>query len=103
MEVQIGTKIKLNLHIDKYAGLSMSEYDFNAEIYTPRGKQKIAYRKEDMIMIDDDNYCILIDTAIIGLGRIKIKVSALFPDDDFSDNIREEIEVIDTGIIITNE
>ena len=96
MDVIIGTKIKLNIHIDEYDGLSMSDYDFDATIYTPRSENSIFYKKEDMIKIDDDNYCVLVDTSIIGFGRILVKIHAYLDDFDFEDSIRDEIGVIDT-------
>lgn len=96
MDVIIGTKIKLNIHIDEYDGLSMSDYDFDATIYTPRSENSIFYKKEDMIKIDDDNYCVLVDTSIIGFRRIFVKIHAYLDDFDFEDSIRDEIGVIDT-------
>ena len=96
MDVFLGTKIKLNLHIDKYDGLSMSDYNFDAKIYTLRGENIIFYKKEDMLKIDDDNYCVLVDTSIIGLGRIFVKIHAYIVDNDFDNSIRDEIGVIDT-------
>ncbi|MGN0929172.1 MAG: hypothetical protein ACI4N3_00855 [Alphaproteobacteria bacterium] len=100
MDVVLGTKIKLNIHIDKYDGLSMSEYNFDAKIYTPRSDNSIFYEKEDMIKIDDDNYCVLVDTSIIGLGRIYVRIHAYLDDFDFEDSIRDEICVYDTMLNI---
>lgn len=41
MEVHLGTKLKLNLHIEKFEDMSMSDYFFGVEVYTPRGNHKI--------------------------------------------------------------
>ena len=100
MEVHIGTKLKLNLHIEKFEDLSLSDYDFSVEIYTPRGNNKIIYSKDNLIKIDDDNYVFLVDTSIIGLGRIYVKIIAKIPDYDFEEKVREEIQVINSGIVV---
>lgn len=100
MEVHLGTKLKLNLHIEKYEDMSMSDYFFGVEIYTPRGNSKIVFDKDNLIKIDDDNYAILIDTLLIGIGRIFVKVHALIPDPDFDNGLRDEVQVLDSSIVV---
>lgn len=100
MDVILGTKLKLNLHIDKYDDMSMSDYDFDVEVFSSKGTNSMMYKKADMIKIDDDNYCLLVDTAIIGLGKIKLKVHAYIPDNDFVGGVRDEIDIVDTRLVV---
>lgn len=111
MEVQdliLGTEIKLNLNIDPIDGQSMSEYDWQVELYcTP--KKSITIKKTDdgtndtdkrVVSVDKNNYLLLIDTTELGAGTIMAKITAHLNDDQFPDKLRTEIVLIDTGITI---
>lgn len=106
--VFIGTELKLNLHIEPIDGISMSQYDFEVEIFTSSKNVK-KFLKKDCIKDDDDNYLILLDTSDLGVGEIKCKVTAYIDDDDFAgdggmkDGFRTEVVGINTGIIITKD
>lgn len=93
----IGTELKLNIHIDPLGELTMDDYDFTVEVYCTV-KKALVINKADAIRIDENNYIVLVDSAIIGAGDVKCKVTAHIPDFDFPDTIRTEIVGIDTGI-----
>lgn len=95
----LGTEIKLNIHIEPIGSLCMDDYDFEAEVYCSQKKTIIA-KKSDMIRVDESNFIVLVDTAIVGAGDLKCKVTAYIPDSDFDDGLRTEVVAFDTGIDI---
>jgi hypothetical protein len=102
MKIYLGSEIKLNLSIDKIGSLSMSDYDFEVAVFCNPSKA-LTIRKGDSGLIkkqDDSNYVLMIDTMRLGIGRLKLQVTAQIPDTDFDDYLRKEIQVVDTGIEI---
>lgn len=95
----IGTELKLNVNIEPMGELTMDSYDFEVEVYCSP-KKTIVTPKSNMIRTDENNYIVLVDTAIVGAGDLKIKVTAYIPDADFPDMLRTEVVAIDTGINI---
>ena len=54
-----------------------------------------------MLEIDENTYVLLIDTTLLGVGDIKVKIEAEIPDRDFVEtNKRKEVTMVDTGITI---
>lgn len=97
--VFIGTELKLNVHIDQIGELTMDDYNFEFDIYCSP-KNTINIKKGDAIRIDQDNYVILVDTNAVGAGALKVKIVMEIPDADFDDEMRTEVEIIDTKINI---
>ena len=54
-----------------------------------------------MIYVDDDNYMACIDSSKLGVGEIKVRITAQVPDKDFDDGYRQEVVTATTGIIIS--
>lgn len=98
-KVYVGTELKLNVNIEPIDSLSMSQYDWRAEVYCTPSKV-VAIDKGDAIKIDNNNYVIRIDTAQIGVGVMKCKIIAFLTDNDFNDGTRTEVSIIDTGVTI---
>ena len=94
-----GTEIKLNVSIEPIGGLTMDEYDFKVDVFCSNSKV-VSVKKDDAIRVDEKNYIVLVDTNIVGQGRLRCKITAELPDDDFADGYRTEIAIIDTGIDI---
>lgn len=97
--VFLGTELKLNVSIAKLDEFTMDDYDFNIEVYCS-AKRIITKTKEDAIRIDENNYVILIDSAELGAGDVKCKITAYIPDYDFPDTLRTEIVGVDAGVTI---
>lgn len=95
----IGTEIKLNISIDPIGRTTMDDYEFVAEVFCSPTKT-VTIPKEESIRVDANNYIILVDTTALGIGKIKVKLTATIPDEDFSDGFRTEISIVDTGINI---
>ena len=102
--VYLGTELKLKVGIEPMGGLHMSEYDFEVEAYCNEKSVVTASKKEgvltNLVENDEDSYLALIDTSKIGAGKLKCRVIAYIKDNDFSDFLRTEVDVKDTGITI---
>ena len=96
----IGTELKINLHIEPLDGWRMKDYDFHAEFFIYANRvEKVD--KSAMIESDPDNYVALVDTARLGTGEIRVRLTAYIPDNDFPDGLRTEVVNMPTGITIT--
>lgn len=97
--IYLGTELKLNIHIEPIDGLTMDNYDFNIDVYVSQRKI-VSTPKSECVRIDENNYVVLVDTNVIGVGDITCKVTAYVPDGDFDDGLRTEVVQIQTGITI---
>lgn len=88
-----GTDVIINVHLD-IPGMTMKEADFEIMAYVYSNKTQ-HIKKEDMVMVDENNYKIKVDTLLIGSGTIKIDVLLKKP---FETGFIKEIESHDTGI-----
>ena len=102
-KVFIGTELKLNLYFEPLGNTKMRDYNFKVEAYCTTPEEGITLNKEDVKIIDDNNCNILIDTMEVGIGTLKIKVTAYIPDVDFKDKIRTEVVCVNTGIKIVED
>ena len=98
-DVNRRTQIKLNIHIEPVGSLTMDDYDFTVEAYTSLMKI-VTFKKADTIRVDESNYFLPIDTAMLGTGRLMCSVIATLPDPDMPEGTRREVTAIDTGINI---
>ena len=96
----LGTELKLNINIAPMGVVSMDDYDFNIDVYTQSSNKHLIIEKAETKKVDKDNYVVIIDTELVGAGRVMCKVTAYLPDGDFKDRDRKEIAVVDTGISI---
>lgn len=93
----LGTELKLNVNIEPMGELTMEDYDWLVEVYCS-AQRVVTVEKKEAIKVDSNNYVILVDSAELGAGDIKCKVTAYMPDFDFSDNYRTEVLIMDTGL-----
>lgn len=93
----LGTIYKINIHLE---GLptNMDDVEFTVQFYCFR--DFIELSKKDMIRVDENNYIAVVDSAKIGKGSIKMRVTVNILDADIPGGIRTEIYTHDTGIII---
>lgn len=97
--IGLGTELKLNLNIDPIGEITMDDYDFEVDVYCSL-KKAHTVTKQDAIRVDENNYIICVDSALLGHGRVKMKVTAYIPDNDFDDGLRTEVVYMDTIIDI---
>lgn len=95
----IGTELKINVHVEPIDDFHMSDYDFSCRFYIYTNRY-VELKKSDMIRVDDDNYIACIDSSELGTGTIKMCITARIPDADFSDGLRTEVETVDTKVTI---
>lgn len=96
----VGTELKINVHVEPIDGFHMSDYDFSCRfcIYTNR---YVELGKEEMIKVDDDNYIACIDSGQLGAGLVMMRITARIPDADFPDGLRTEVETVSTEVRIS--
>lgn len=104
IKVILGSEIKLNLYIEPINRVSINEYDFTVSLYCSPSKV-ITFKKEDTKEVsgDPNSRIIPVDTNKLGIGKIMAKVVAYLPDEDFEDNKRTEVVIIDTDIEIKKQ
>lgn len=86
----IGTELKINVHIEPFGDLHMSDYDFSAKFYT-RAIKPFVVHKRDMIQVDNDNYIARVETGYMTPSVLTMVVTAQIPDADFPDGLRTEV------------
>lgn len=75
----------------------MDNFDFTIVFSADKGSQSVP--KSDMFRVDEDNYIALVNTDIIGKGRVKLVVRALIPDSEFDVTRREVVQVVTDTIV----
>lgn len=94
------TEFKININMTPIDGYHMADIDWECLVFTERAYKKIIVKKSDAIRVDDDNYKITIDSALIGAGEYYVTLTAYIPDADFPDGLRTEIRTAFTGVTI---
>lgn len=97
MQTDLGTIYKLNIHIEGLPS-TMDDVDFRCKFYTFRNELTV-YKKE-MIRIDENNYMAVVDSSLLGRGKIKVQTTIHVPDTDIPGGIRTEIYTEYTDIKI---
>lgn len=101
----LGTEFKINVHVEPIDGYHMSDYDFECMLYVYTNKGVVFKKGDESVkQTDEDNYRICVsseDSAKIGKGAVKLKLTAHIPDGDFPDGLRTEVvDGICTGVTI---
>jgi hypothetical protein len=94
------TRFKININMTPIDGFNLGNTEWEATVFVGDGYKSITLKKEDCKMVDDDNYIIPIDSAILGAGTYFITLKVSIPDSDFSDGIRIEKRTGPTGVTI---
>lgn len=103
-KVFIGTELKLNLYFEPLGNTKMRDYEsIKVEAYCTTPEEGIILDEEDIKVIDDNNCNILINTTEVGIGTLKIKITADILDLDFKDQERTEVVCVNTGIKIVED
>lgn len=94
------TRFKININMTPIDGFNLGNTEWEATVFVGDGYKSITLKKEDCKKVDDDNYIIPIDSAILGAGTYFITLKVSIPDSDFSDGIRIEKRTGPTGVTI---
>lgn len=87
-----GTQIKYRISLDLPNLLTMDDIRFDAEFFV-YSYRAVKINKADMKRVDANTYDALCDTALIGRGEIKLRITAYLPT---AYGERKEIETIST-------
>ena len=100
--VGVGTQQKFSVSIKPEEPLTMDDCDFVVEAWCyPR--RVIEIDKAEAVREDAGNYSIIVDTALVGSGSLKMRVRIKVPDTDLAAGYRMEVvDVGEVGVIITN-
>ena len=101
-KVFFGTEIKLSVHIDPIGNNHMKNYDWKIEAWTNPKKVISITKSENNKYENDDTVIIEIDTSLVGLGSLKLRVIAEIPDSDSSEDTRREVVGLATNILIVD-
>ena len=102
--VSLETDLKINVHVEPIDGSThLSDCNFSCFFYTNNETQGILLEKSEMIKIDDDNYIAKVDTSLLGIGAVCLKLEVHVPDGDYDTGYRKEISRICTGIHICSK
>ena len=71
----IGTDLKINVQLEPFGDLHMSDYDFSAKFYT-RAIKPVVVHKSDMLRVDNDNYIARVYTSSMTPGLLMMVVAS---------------------------
>lgn len=94
------TEFKINVHVEPIDGYTMDDYDFTCRFYIYTNRY-VEVKKEEMARLDESNYVACIDSSRIGVGMVRMRITAHIPDADFPDGLRTEVEEVSTGVSIS--
>lgn len=98
----IGSEIKFALSLELPGGLTMDDVEFEVLFYTS-SSQAVAISKSRMARQDNGSYSLILDTSLLGRGRlIKCQVKVDLPDSDADNGTRTEILFLDTNEMVRN-
>lgn len=86
-----GTKFKLNVNMSPIDGFHLSGIEWQARVWTETSSKAQICTKNESTYVDDDNYMIKVDSAIVGAGVYNVTIYANIPDEDFEDGMRPEV------------
>lgn len=95
----LGSEEEINISLDLIDGYAMDDYDFTVEVYCS-SYRKQTFGKRDARRVDADNYKIVVDTNVIGVGDIKIRVVARIPNIEYPDGYREAVTYLDPNVSV---
>lgn len=100
-QVPQGTVKKYEITINPIGNISLSQCDFKAVFFT-FGNQPLVITKEEAIKTSDDSYKFVVDTSMVGLGKLECQFIVYVPDADVNGLIRPEILLFETETYIVN-
>jgi hypothetical protein len=105
----LGTEIKLRIEMEPIEDINMSDCYFILEAYSGNNKNKIILKKQGeykdkaVISSGENAYIFLIDSAQLGVGNLKCKLTLKVKDGDFNDYWRTEVSILNPNILIKDE
>lgn len=94
-----GSEREIGFGIEPINDFTLSECDFSVELYCSPFKP-VVFQKSEAKKIDENNYSVILDTTLVGTGKLKCKLTIGIPDESFADGVRVEVVYFYTGIEI---
>lgn len=91
-EAYLGTEKKYLIKIES-SGFNMDLDEF--ELIIKRGPNSVRIDKRELVIDEDGNFYVSIDTTPLGVGKASMVVKAYVPDEDCSEGTREEVGKFD--------
>ena len=100
--VPIGNDTKAEFTADLPDDLKLSDVEFTGIMINADTDKTVAFTKSDCIMVGDGaSYVVLIDTDVMGVGQLLIKLTVQIPDTDYQTGYRRAVIKINPHIQIT--
>lgn len=97
--IYVGSKRKIGIGTEPIGDITLSQCDFSIELYCSPFKP-VVFQKGDAEKIDENSYSVILDSTIVGVGKLKCKLIVGIPDESFADGVRVEFVYFYTGIEI---
>lgn len=96
-----GSDIKLAINItslgdDKH----ITDVNVSLTVVITVGDHSETFQKSALRQLDSDTLILPLNTSVFPRGDMRIITTTSVPDEDFSDNLRNEVQENDTGITI---
>lgn len=96
----VGTELKINLHMEPMGEYRLSNVEFTATVFSAETRERVVIDKASALAVDDDNYILIVDSSIVGIGRYFVTLCAYIPDVDMPSGFRKEVATVYSGITI---
>ena len=100
--VPIGNDTKAEFTADLPDDLKLSDVEFTGIMINADTAKTVAFTKADCIMVGDGaSYVVLIDTNVMGVGQLLLKLTVKIPDTDYQTGYRRAVIKINPHMQIT--
>ena len=99
----VGTKCISKFNLTPIGGYHLADLEWEVKVSTSTSFKSYIVKKESCLKVDEDNYYIPVDSAILGSGVYMGTVTLKIPDGNFSDGIRIEKLKMMLDIVIDAE
>lgn len=97
----LGSQIKIAFSSELPDDLTMKDVDFTVEVRNySQNNVKVTAEKSECIIINDNEYVVLVDTEQTGVGILQLRVTYQIPDTDYTSGYRREVVNINPHVTV---
>ena len=97
--VTLGSETKIAFSAELPDGITMASIPFAVTVYNADKKDAaITTDKDECIRVNDNEYVVLVDTSLLGVGIYMLSICVQIPDSDFTSGYRKEIIKINPNV-----
>ena len=98
-KVTLGSDVKIAFSAELPNNLTMKDVPFSVTVYNADDKKReVIANKDDCIIIDDNEYVVLVNTDELGVGLYMLKVTFEIPDTDYPTGYFRQVVRINPNI-----